>query len=183
MRKPKVLIIDDNQTYLDDAINQLSSLDVEVITASSYDAAENLIAPLLSLKATGRWEMPYGEDYKYIVEHEFDFILTDLYMPASKRGVANKDRGEVPYGLVIAMTALSIDIPVAIVTDRGHHGGPILYAMDMLAIEPKLKEKPKFGGKLAHGDGIFIDSTTDDEGSRRRCKNWRKALKMLMEKS
>lgn len=127
----KILVIDDKQENLEIAKKQL--MGHEVTTASSYDEAEKYLAGKLPhIYACGRWDhVGYDKDNK-LNKYEFDIILTDLFLPASTKGTSYKTSEEVPYGLVIAMTALRLGIPVAIVTDTNHHAHPILWAMDMI---------------------------------------------------
>jgi CheY-like chemotaxis protein len=139
----RILVIDDKQDNLDAAVQQLQGH--EVITVSSYDEAEKYIAGSLEhIGDNGRWKQVHTEEGERI-NHTLDVILTDLFLPASKTGVSNYNgTEEVPYGLVISMTAQRLGIPVAIVTDTNHHAHPILWAMDMMLTDESTDMQGKF---------------------------------------
>ena len=174
----KILVIDDKQSNLDAAKLQLSNH--EVTTASSYDEAEKYLAGSLPhVSANGRWEnVGWDKDYK-LNKYEFDVILTDLFMPASKRGVgSNPSTEEVPYGVIISMVALRLGIPVAIVTTGSHHSNPFMWALDMIGLG--------YNGGSTHfiGDTPFTcanvsESRMTPEGAS-STKDWGVALDKLL---
>lgn len=184
----KILVIDDIQENLETALIQLGNIH-EVTTVSSYDEAERYIAGNLPhVSANGRWgHIGYEEEGRYdLKKHHFDVILTDLFLPASQRAaVSNPSLGEEPLGLIIAMAALRMDIPVAIVSRGGHHHNPFLWAMDLLA--------PNSTGGNPYLIGNTPFTFSNDPGYYKNAKNdyvdgkdWNQALDNLlsiMEKS
>jgi CheY-like chemotaxis protein len=142
----KILVIDDNQKNLETAVDQLGK-EHELVTVSSYEEAEGYLASNLShVYACDRWDNVKWDKDNKAIKQSFDVILTDLFMPANKRGISSNYNGadEIPYGLVIAMTARRLGIPVAIVTNANHHSHPLLWAMDMLRTDKLNEEKWRF---------------------------------------
>lgn len=141
----KILIIEDSKIHIDAAKTQLTGHEVTI--CKSYREAEKILAGA----DNGCW-------YKEDVEFPFDAVLTDLFLPPSPIGtmsvVQNYEKEEnviardlpkaiekfgeeIPYGLVIALASMRRGIPVAIVSDKSHHGHPINWALDLVASRDK----------------------------------------------
>lgn len=176
----KILVIDNEQTNLDSAIMQLGD-EHEVITASSYDEAEKYLAGLIPhVYGCGRWdniEREKGSENGFKKYH-FDVILTDLFMPASRRaGSSSPSVGEEPLGLVIAMAALRINIPVAIVSMGGHHSNQFSWAMDLIGMGDYGRDPYRIGNTP------FVYTTVADDvevSDGVYAKTWREALDGLL---
>jgi CheY-like chemotaxis protein len=142
----RVLVIEDNQENIDQALLQLQ--EHEVTVCKTFREAERILAS----NESGR--------YKEDAILPFDAILTDLFLLPSPIGtvscvqhyeieetVIKRDLpktieqfgSEIPYGLVIAMVAMRRSIPVAILSDKGHHGHPINWAMDLIGYDKQEK--------------------------------------------
>lgn len=176
----KILIIDDKQENLDAAKKQLAGH--ELTTASSYDEAEKyLAANLCSDRNYGRWRKNSEIDY---IESKFDVILTDLFLPASTNAVVGvKFSDEVPYGTVLALAALRLGIPVAIVTTGGHHANSFMWSLDLLDLQSRDDEfNPCLVGNtrfLCFNSGTRVE---DGKGGYVIVKDWDQALERLLRK-
>lgn len=171
MKKLKILVVDDKKEHLEEAIEKLNEHDVT--TASSYDVAEGYLAGSLSfIYPCSRWDNVGRDENGGFIKQEFDAVLTDLFLPASTRGVFPeilKLEEEIPYGLVLAMLAMRLDIPVAIVSRDGHHSHPILWAMDTLSTQ-----------ECGFGDRKIKFAFGGDFWYPKQGKRWDYALKILM---
>lgn len=130
----QILVVDDCQSNRDSAKKLLCAHNLTI--ASSYAQAMELLSA-----------------------HEFNVVLTDLYLPVSSYhgayDVQCRDIGrQIPYGFLIANEAKRKGSLVAIVTDSGHHSDPLSAAFDE-------------GGDKA---GIIYDNG----------KNWKMALERLL---
>lgn len=183
MRKLRVLVIEDNSIQSEAAQTQLAGHEVTI--CKSFREAEAILAGAKN----GCW-------YKQDAEFPFDAVLTDLFLPPSPIGtvsvvqsyekeedVINRDLPktierfgeEIPYGLVIALASMRRNTPVAIVSDKSHHGHPINWALDLVASRER---------RLLLGTSPFLTMegcylmTKNANGE--RVKDWGKALEILM---
>ena len=106
----KILVIDDNQVNLDAAEAQLAGHDVTFV--SSYDEGRELVKK----------------------KHEFEVVLVDLLMPASReaQGAGMRYVGqEMPIGIFLALLAAKNGAKyVAVFTDSDHHSHPASACFD-----------------------------------------------------
>jgi CheY-like chemotaxis protein len=176
----KILVIEDNQLHIDAAKSQLAEHDVTI--CNNFREAEKILAGA----NIGCW---YKEDAQF----PFDAVLTDLFLPPSPVGTlctgydeekvdpadiakAIEEFGnEIPYGLVIALASMRRGVPVAIVSDKSHHGHPINWALDLVSSKEKLLlgtlpflSKQGCRGKDANGNYV---------------KQWKNVLDILMKEA
>lgn len=107
----KILVIDDNVIHQDAAKAQLK--DHETTVVGTYDAGQELLK----------------------VQHEFDAVLVDLLMPASRQqqgGAGMRFMGqEMPVGIFLALLAAKNGAKyVAVLTDVDHHSHPASACFD-----------------------------------------------------
>jgi hypothetical protein len=105
-----ILIMDDKKSNLKKAKEQFRGKKVNLFLAPFFSMAVNLLKKI-----------------------SFNLVLTDLMLPGEPEGTGNDVGKDTPYGLVLSILAKSVGVPnVAILTDVGHHDGPIPWAMDQL---------------------------------------------------
>ncbi len=153
----KILIIDDNQENLEAAKKQLA--DHEVTTLSSFDELASRFGYINSLNVKKL------EDYFL----SFEVILTDLFLPASLKGVKQGSYEDVPYGIIITMVALRLGIPVAIVTSAGHHDNPFTWALNLIGCDNE-----GYRSYLIGNNPFRLEKSGE-------AKEWDTALKYLLE--
>lgn len=122
----KILIVDDTKKHLESAKNQL--VGHELFFASSFEEAQIIL-------------MENGGKTQFNPRSTFDAVITDLLMPPCYTGIApeiiNKFKDELPYGLILAITAVFKRVPlVAVLTDIDRHYNPIAYAGSSLQSVP-----------------------------------------------
>lgn len=110
----KILIVDDKQKNLDLAKAQLGSVkNLELTYVSTFRGA-----------------------IEYLRRVEFDAVFTDCMLPGEADGISstNPEIGkDTPYGLVLTIVAKNMNVlAISIVTDLGHHSGPIPWALDQI---------------------------------------------------
>ncbi len=117
----RILVIDDNATNLAAAAAQLKGH--ELTAARSYDEGRELIR--------GKYNK---ETYQYDQPGQYDAVLVDLLMPASKeaQGAGMKFAGqEMPVGIFLALLAAKKGAKYAAVfTDSDHHSHPASACFD-----------------------------------------------------
>jgi hypothetical protein len=106
----KVLVVDDNPNHRASAHAFLKGHDLTVV--GTYDEAENVIG-----------------------SEQFDVVLFDLMIPASRKAQAGKGMQfvgqEMPIGTTLGFFALSKGVKnVAVVTDTNHHDHPASATFD-----------------------------------------------------
>ncbi|MCX6793216.1 MAG: response regulator [Candidatus Falkowbacteria bacterium] len=167
----KILIIDDNNDNLEAAKKLLT--DHEVITANSYEAAEELLI--------GDDHFSRRKDSNVPVEN-FDLVITDLFMPASPTGLGDKSMAgqETPYGFVLALLCLRLGInKIAIMTDSNHHKNPISWALDNLGGNDSKPFKVNETTMLFASNLIIWDNQRCDQGLP-FIKDYERALKLIL---
>jgi len=117
----KILVIDDNRLHLDAAVAQLSGH--EVTTVQTYDEAQRLLSGPMML----------GRPTKN--RHNYDVVLVDLLMPASKQRMHPRSKHlagqEMPVGIFLALLAAKNGAKhVALLTDINHHFHPASACLD-----------------------------------------------------
>lgn len=152
----KVLVFDDSKQHQTSALITLKGHELTVV--GTYDEAQKALASEFDYKKAdeelkklfGEFD-PYRatdeeagkkEAYflaektareKFTTHPDFDAVLTDLMVPASKQAQGS-DRlvgQEMPLGTTIALLAISQGIKkVAVVTDMNHHSHPASAAFD-----------------------------------------------------
>lgn len=114
MNALNILVLDDNATHRDSAVNQLAGHNITV--ASSYVEACRLLRP----------------------DTKFDMVLLDLMMPAADMRELGSNRlefkgKELPMGTILAFQALRAGVKkVGVLTDTNHHNHPASAAFDYL---------------------------------------------------
>jgi hypothetical protein len=152
----KILVFDDSAIHRKSAELSIKGHDLTVV--GTYDEAQALLTPQFDYeKATAALDSQFGDFNPYDkdcdkvrkaeylaakkVENEkattypdFDVVLTDLLVPASRQaqGEGMKFVGqEMPLGSIIALLALVNGVKkVAVVTDMNHHSHPASAAFD-----------------------------------------------------
>ena len=112
----KILVIDDNSDHRAAAEAQLKDHNLTVV--GTYDEGVELVNPMMG-------------DSKC----EFDVVLTDLLMPASKESQGDKGEQfigqEMPVGIFLALMAAANGAKyVAVSTDANHHDHPASACLD-----------------------------------------------------
>ncbi len=155
MKRMKVLVFDDSEIHRESARLTLGN-DHNVTIVGTYDEAQEALKPKLDYDKARRltqemckeagipegfksWEK--GADPKHVAKEkelsekayelsttypDFDAVLTDLMVPASKQAQGDQGRKfvgqEMPLGTMIALLAIAAGIrKVAVVTDMSHH--------------------------------------------------------------
>ena len=112
--KPTILLVDDDAELVRKAETELEKKFNVVCLFSPYEA----IAFLKN------------------AEKKPDVIMTDCFMPAEKKGMADKEKWdgeEIPAGLIVALLALKLDVQkIIICSDMCHHEHPIAWLMDSI---------------------------------------------------
>lgn len=159
----KILVIDDNQAHLDAAKEQLGN-DHELTLASSFDEAETILN--------------HGDHWYQDGPPNFDVVLTDMMLPASKNGVSKEvEHPEQPYGLVFLLNAIRRGVKmIGLVTDGSHHTSPIHWALDMIGYDCKSDKK----NVRILGNTKFWCHWSCLKEPEYEVKDWAKALNELM---
>ena len=173
----KILIIEDKANHLTTAEQFAKESGHEVTIVTSYKDAEKILCG----------DRDYG--FKQIQTCQYDVVLTDLFLPVSQEGQANKViRDEIPYGALFVLWALRTGVKkIALLTDGDHHSDPFIWAMDPLGVYGK----PFFIGdvKLFFSSRDFVYSklimkqnefTVPDNDPRIGCKAWDVLLNKLL---
>lgn len=113
----------------------------------------------------------FAQAVQAICERRFDFVLTDLMLPAScnnlnQEAVTKHGWQEQPLGLLLALQAARISCSeVVIATDGSHHEHPFIAALD-----------PHIGIEMQLEDGSihFMNLPSGPEG-----KDWTQAIHLL----
>lgn len=113
---------------------------------------------------------------------EFDLVMTDLFMPVGEYTGAMNTRdharptGEIPVGLVFALSAMNAGVPVILLTDMNHHEDWVRSLMDIMI----RFDQPRQGKVLAiaiDADCVPIEGRWDAEiGRIVMCDDWWKHL-------
>lgn len=161
----RILIVEDKPHHLRTAHKFAEESEHEVIIVSSYDEAEQAFIGVN--RRAKEFEM------------NFDVIMTDLLLPASKTGLGNhNDYGEVPYGLSLALLAMRIGVKaIGVLTDGDHHSHPMIWALDPLGAYDSRPFKVGDVTMLFASNG-FMDKA---EGSDVWSKDWMKFFLALMQ--
>ena len=159
MNKLKVLVFDDTELHRQSARLALSG-DYDLTVVSTYDEAQEALLERVdydnqmevfferfgdrdpykvgiddSLRRT-RIDFYCGEAKKKATKYpDFDIVLTDLLVPASRQAQGTEGQRfvgqEMPLGTIIALLALCAGVKkVAVVTDMNHHNHPASAAFD-----------------------------------------------------
>lgn len=150
-----ILVFDDNAIHRQAAKLQL--VDHHVTIVGTYDEAQGLLVPQTNYEMQERFfaekygdNEPYkacdnrderlayynGECHRRATKYpDFDVVLTDLLVPASRQAQGDKGQKfvgqEIPLGTTIALLALTAGVKmVAVVTDKNHHDHPASAAFD-----------------------------------------------------
>lgn len=177
----KILVIDDSQIHQAAARAQLS--DHEVIVVGSYDEGQKLL----------------------LEKNEFEAVLVDLLMPASRQQQGPEGTPfvgqEMPIGIFLALLAAKNGAKyVAVFTDSNHHSHPASACFDAFndgyEAVPFAVEGAKFilcndtnwvnlfePGNLVERVNPEVIGYKEFEKKRESCiraKNWRKLLDFLL---
>jgi len=160
----KILVFDDSATHRQSAALTLKGHDV-VIVGTYDEAQGALVPkldhaktekylpdflkeaglpagfnPYHDTKATPADKKKYADAYKKATDratmrHNFDVVLTDLLVPASRQAQGPQGEEmvgkEMPLGATIALLAIAVGVKkVAVVTDMNHHNHPASAAFD-----------------------------------------------------
>lgn len=166
----KVLVVDDSATHREAAKAQL--MDCDLMVVASYDEAFKLLG------GEEGWD-----------RHDFDVVLTDLLMPASKKKMGPEGMElagqQMPVGIfLVLMAAKNGARYVGLLSDMDHHGHPASAAIDpFLGGSLKIESaKVQFNNQCA--DYFLPDLITEDPGWKHPdkvwTKNWREALDKLL---
>lgn len=154
----RILVIDDDQANRDAAVAQL--IGHEVVTAATYDQGvdhfkvkyddenvERLLAERGFVKKEGpSWDADYNKaeeaaKQESIIPCDFDAVLVDLLMPASRHTQGPKGMPfvgqEMPIGIFLVLLAAKSGAKhVALLTDTDHHSHPASACLDPFAYGP-----------------------------------------------
>lgn len=169
----KILVLDDKPIQRDAANILLAGHDLTIV--STFDEAAEVLELKEDNVAWGRLfderggQKLEGKERGMFLKRckreatkypDFDVVLTDMMMPASRRNLCKEARSkyleqEMPLGLVVALLALRNGIKnVAIVSDMNHHTHPVAAAFDYFVGVPSGNEPVKVCGATA-----FLDET------------------------
>ena len=160
----KILVFDDSATHRQSAALTLKGHDVVIVGAYDeaqgalvpkldYAKAEKYLPDVLKEAGLPADFNPYrdtkaspADKKRYQAAHEkandrattrhnFDVVLTDLLVPASRQAQGPDGMGmvgqEMPLGATIALLAIAVGVKkVAVVTDMNHHNHPASAAFD-----------------------------------------------------
>ena len=118
-----ILIIEDKEKHILSAEKFATESGHSVTIATTYDEAEKALC---------------GEDHfgRKDPVTNFDVVLTDMFLPASRSGLADPSefRGtEQPYGLSFMLLAMRTGVKtIGLLTDGNHHANPMIWALDTL---------------------------------------------------
>lgn len=114
----KILVIDDSPIHQDAARKQLAE-EHDLTIVGSYDEGQTLLG--------------YRSWQDRSDKHEFDVVLVDLLMPASRQMGAYSMEKELPVGIFLALLAAKNGAKhVALFTDSDHHTHPASACFDAL---------------------------------------------------
>ena len=156
-KKLKVLVFDDTEIHRQ-AAKLLLSENYDLTVVGTFDEARKALVSSIDYDLQQNiFNQKYaGNPYTDCPEHEermayykgycceqatyypdFDIVLTDLLVPASRKSQGNKGMEfvgqEMPLGTTIALYALIAGIKmVAVVTDMNHHDHPASAALDSI---------------------------------------------------
>ena len=137
MTKLNILVVDDESNHRRSAEALLNGHNLIVV--GSYDDAKELLTPKVDydlahkLKEQG---LSTSEAYeKATTRPNFDAVLTDLMMPASRSAQGSEGMSlvgkQMPVGTFLILLALAAGVKnVAMVTDMNHHNHPASAALD-----------------------------------------------------
>lgn len=120
-RRLRILLVEDKNENIGAAMVMLA--DHELTLAKGYDEAHKLLEVIPSS-----------------MEAPFDVVLTDVMFPKGGNDCMNEEgkalvrrQGDMPYGPVVALRALSVGVKrVGILTQGSHHSDPFVFAFDNL---------------------------------------------------
>jgi CheY-like chemotaxis protein len=125
-KKMNILVVEDTQVHIEEALRSLAEHNVAV--ARTYGEANESLED-------SRYRVSYGQE-------GIDVVLTDLYMSFSERPMYEERNGEWeegttlqlrPFGFPIVMQSLAQEIPyIALATSLTHHHGPMHLSVDAL---------------------------------------------------
>lgn len=157
-KEVKILVFDDSPAHQKSAKALLKDHDLTVV--GTYDEAERLLTVRIDEDAVAAlvaekfgagfdpWKDGVSEEKKRafydfrgdarkkcVIHPDFDAVLTDLLVPASKKTLGDKGwkfvGQEMPLGTIIALRAMAAGVKlVAVVTDTNHHDHPASAALD-----------------------------------------------------
>lgn len=161
----KILVFDDDKIHRAAAQVQLKDHDVTVV--GTYDEAQDALLPKIDYQRKEAVLVPrvgaipdrsvskeVRDEYwakrdlvaqeleeQFTTYHNFDVVLTDLFVPASKQDQGGDSLRlvgqEMPLGPIIALLAISNGVKrVAVVTDMNHHHHPASAAFNCFKRQP-----------------------------------------------
>ncbi len=165
----KVLVFDDSRANRDAAHAQLKGHDLTVV--GTYDEAQKLLMPKL--------------DHDVASYPDFDVVLTDLLVPASRQEQGGDGLGfvgqEMPVGIFIGLLAAKAHVKyVGVFTDSGHHDHPASACFDAFS-RSELEPTPL----LVEGSKVILCNNRNwirgaYESKEGRVKNWARLLDYLV---
>lgn len=164
----KILVIDDNQENIKAAKEQFNNPDFDLTVADNYDEAFELICQ--KKKNTNK---PMGYE---IIDHDFQIVLCDLMMPASKNKMGEKGMQfigqEMPVGIFLAIQAGIYgpdNVIVGMLSNTSHHDHPGAAASN---------DFPLSSFSLGKGNAVFTNRIWYFENEN-HSKNWIKFLEHI----
>jgi CheY-like chemotaxis protein len=160
---------DDKQpliTHIEDKVMKVLVID---------DAARNIEAAHTTLKEHEVTTCSTIQDAYSVLERNkgsYDAVLTDLFLPlgsfrGAMSGSAEKPDEELPAGLIFALKAASLGIPVVICTDADHHQSWICTLLDLIRIGWYKNQR------VTYVEARYVPLGTDEEPV---TKNWLEVL-------
>ncbi len=130
-RKPRALVIDDSAEQRQAALDTIDREKYDLVVVDGIEEAMFELGCIDEYKAgpPGQRHSTFGRHHSKVLGGGFDYILTDLHMPASMRSLGKPEHYDAtlqPYGYPIMILALSAGMKgVGILTEGSHHDSPM----------------------------------------------------------
>lgn len=204
MKRLKILVVEDNPTNIEAAKVALRDHDVTIVTG--YDQARTELKleqfrdrcdAQMVLDGKSKWKI--DEDCRQRARETlaepfdlFDVVLTDCMIPKGGSKCMNAEgmrlvekQGPMPYGPILALTALEVGVRyVGVITSGNHHTDPFVFAFDSMG-DFKLGEAKVV---CTNNADVWIDSKTfeklphdTEKPAKIAGKDWSAVLEWLLE--
>jgi len=188
----KILVFDDNKLNCEAALTQLRGHDLTI--AGSYDNAQEALIPRfderkfeIATRDIKNMDASMIEKAREdaIINPNFDVVLTDLLVPASRQqqGSMKLVGQEMPIGIFIGLlAAVRAKVPyVAVFTDSDHHSHPASACFD--AFNYNCGESEPISFKVEDSDVLLVNNRQwieyeNEDGV--AVKNWAALLDYLV---
>lgn len=158
MKKYRILVVEDNQKHLNDAIRVAKRMGIELITATDA-TGDNYMEGIIPLMA--KWDGE-AEEWQPLI----DGVVTDIFMPLSQKSPRfNHDKN--PCGLIVAAWAHKLNIPFVFCSSIYHHS-------------IKMEWVHKFVGAMGWPHIVDMYPEDGDNESETDTKDWKTAFEKII---